>query len=390
MMDPSKLRAINKSLRAREKALQHLLALRNRQLKSVREKINAVTSSAQSKGKGGENRPDVETLLEETLGMSPSKVETHPRALGENWESDVLEPLQGKGKAPRDKWGGLFDDYESSGDEGGDEGRDSESAAPFTEEESYTNFWERLSRPASTALVHRLTAFIERTNSSDLSRFSVEAGGAGIECLITDFLSDVENEIYNHVSWRDAADEELDAAREGLEKYVMNQIYKAVFAEPQDIVQDNALAERSSRLQFITPDMLGVPESCRNDVVLGVAQEELCKMNSMSSPGEKIACIARACQVLFNVLNRTSGSRGRAGADDFLPAFIYTVLRARVPNLVSNIEFIRRYRNPSDLMSKSGYFFVNLRSAVEFIRTVDAKTLALSQEQWDAHINNHR
>ena len=262
----------------------------------------------------------------------------------------VMQSLPRRRRHQKESGGNLFDDYDSSGDEGEvlnmwSENPNDVHKATLTEEESYANFWERLSRPTSSNLVHHLRMFIERITS--VSRHAGVRNNSA-EGEVTDFLAKVENKIYAHVSWEDATDEELDAAREGLEKYVMSQIYKAVFAEPQDRILDEEISARCRGLHFITPDMLGVPNSCRNDVVLGLAQEELCRMNACNSPAEKIACVARSSQVLFTVLNRSSVSRGRAGADDFLPSLIYTVLRANVPQMWSNIEFIRRYRNPSD------------------------------------------
>lgn len=41
-----------------------------------------------------------------------------------------------------------------------------------------------------------------------------------------------------------------------------------------------------------------------------------------------------------------------AGADDFLPVYVYVVLRAAVPSLWSNIEFIQTYRDPSELLGQ--------------------------------------
>ncbi len=44
--------------------------------------------------------------------------------------------------------------------------------------------------------------------------------------------------------------------------------------------------------------------------------------------------------------------RHSIGADEFLPALIYTVLHANPLQLSSNLRFIGEYRNPSKLMSE--------------------------------------
>ncbi|CAN0493563.1 unnamed protein product, partial [Ectocarpus sp. 12 AP-2014] len=57
-------------------------------------------------------------------------------------------------------------------------------------------------------------------------------------------------------------------------------------------------------------------------------------------------------------------------ADDFLPVLIYVVLRARVPRLHSMCEYVQAFHSPVALMSRPGYCFVALRSAVEFLMTL--------------------
>ena len=103
-------------------------------------------------------------------------------------------------------------------------------------------------------------------------------------------------------------------------------------------------------------------------------------------------------------------SNSAPGCDDFLPLFIwYNILRhrylctltllnnylsydirvalqANVPHLCSNCEFIQAFHNPDNLMTKSGYFLVNLRSAIEFILSVDASSLTIDSEEFDRSI----
>ena len=92
--------------------------------------------------------------------------------------------------------------------------------------------------------------------------------------------------------------------------------------------------------------------------------------------------------MIFSVLNLKRGNddTSRPGADDFLPIFIYAVLKANVPSLHSNCEYIQNYHNPQALMSKSGYCFVNLRSAIEFILTLDASVLNMDEEAFNSEL----
>ncbi len=49
-----------------------------------------------------------------------------------------------------------------------------------------------------------------------------------------------------------------------------------------------------------------------------------------------------------------------AGADDFLPLLIFTVIHANPPNLASNLEYIQRFRYQSRMISESAYFYTQL------------------------------
>ncbi|CAN0558958.1 unnamed protein product, partial [Ectocarpus sp. 12 AP-2014] len=69
-------------------------------------------------------------------------------------------------------------------------------------------------------------------------------------------------------------------------------------------------------------------------------------------------------------------------ADDFLPVLIYVVLRARVPRLHSMCEYVQAFHSPVALMSRPGYCFVALRSAVEFLMTLNGAAVGMSEQEF--------
>jgi hypothetical protein len=134
---------------------------------------------------------------------------------------------------------------------------------------------------------------------------------------------------------------------EVIEEYILLKLKPLVLCPPSDIInQDNTLWIQLQTLQFLQPQHLEVPASKCNELVFQLACDELRKINSFFSPAAKLMCICKCADILFNylIIERNEESLACAGADDFLPLFIYTVIKAKVPYLFFNVHFITSYR----------------------------------------------
>lgn len=93
-------------------------------------------------------------------------------------------------------------------------------------------------------------------------------------------------------------------------------------------------------------------------------------MDTNQSPKEKLTCIVNCSKGIFEALKISKSSSGGdasgrsvASADDFLPVFIFIILKANPPRLKSNINYITRFSCPARLNSgEDGYFFTNMVS----------------------------
>ena len=266
-------------------------------------------------------------------------------------------------------------------------------------EMTYNGFLERLRRPGSRDLVDAVRRFMGAVlgplgDGSPPSEGEAEEldyayrGLRGIEGYAKSFFAGMEKTMETHPAWRYGSEATLLAARDGVEKYVMVKLCPFVLgADPVELEDDERLMRRTRALSFVTPDHLDIKPEVRNDVVWSIAGDELRKIERSNAPGDKIACVVNCCSVLFSVLNLARGDGdSRPGADDFLPVFIYVVLKARVPSLWVHSEFVRKFRNSADLMSKAGYCFVNLQSAIEFILNVDGSMLSCDTDEFDASL----
>ncbi|TYJ58062.1 hypothetical protein B9479_001157 [Cryptococcus floricola] len=88
--------------------------------------------------------------------------------------------------------------------------------------------------------------------------------------------------------------------------------------------------------------------------------------------------------LIRNTYGPSSGS-----ADAFIPILIFTLLRANPPNLISNIEYIQRFRRPSALSGEAAYYLSSLNGAVQFVETMDAGSLSgISQEEFEKKVED--
>ncbi|KAI6164564.1 hypothetical protein EDD17DRAFT_1561205 [Pisolithus thermaeus] len=194
--------------------------------------------------------------------------------------------------------------------------------------------------------------------------------------------------------WRNASDAEFDNAMEGMEKLVMNKLYDFTFipnlpllnpprpVTADDLERDRILMQRVALFQWVRPSHLDTAElgerrSCR-------CGPELCKVNHYKAPRDKLICILNCCKVIFGLLRHLQKDEG---ADSFVPILIYVVLKANPEHLLSNVEFVNRFRNPVKLQSEAGYYLSSLMGAVQFIETMDHTSLSnITQEEFERNV----
>ena len=84
-------------------------------------------------------------------------------------------------------------------------------------------------------------------------------------------------------------------------------------------------------------------------------------------------CILNCCKVIFGLIRHLGSDES---ADAFMPLLILVVLRANPPNLISNWEYIQRFRSPPRRTSESEYYLSSLAGAIAFIEQMDHTTLS--------------
>lgn len=204
---------------------------------------------------------------------------------------------------------------------------------------------------------------------------------------VQEFLRRLERKMRAHPLWRGYSKDDWEKTAEGLEKFVMLKIEKCAFQPtPRDRSLDEKLHYKIQSLSFLRMEHLEL--SCNRPEFEKRWQhcgEELEKINRFRSPRDKIVCILNCCRLITNVLRDNSASSDaiQVGADEFVPALIYVVLKTNPRNLHSNLDYIAAYRNPAKLKAEPGYFFTQIAMAVSFIQGLDQGLLNISPEEYN-------
>jgi hypothetical protein len=230
--------------------------------------------------------------------------------------------------------------------------------------------------------------------------------------IIGDFLEFIAKKMAQCEVWRAVSDAEFDNAREGMEKLVMNRLYNQTFSpaipppepssprkgrrrqEPpgpgrrgqhqEDVERDEVLAQKVRIYKWVSEEHLDIkPVGEKGRKFLHLAQQELLKIKSYRAPRDKIICILNCCKVIFGFL-RTSNSD--QSADAFVPLLIFTVLQANPDHLVSNVQYILRFRNQDKLGGEAGYYISSLMGAVQFIEGLDKTSLTVTDEEFEKNV----
>jgi len=236
--------------------------------------------------------------------------------------------------------------------------------------------------------------------------------------IIGDFLEFIAKKMAQCEVWRTVSDAEFDNAREGMEKLVMNRLYSQTFspaiptvvgsprkggrggrsavdqASPhgpgrrgqhqEDVERDEVIAQKIKIYGWIREEHLDInPIGEKGKKFLGLAQQELLKIKTYRAPRDKVICVLNCCKVIFGFLRN---SKSDQSADAFVPLLIYTVLQARPEHLVSNVQYIWRFRNQDKLGGEAGYYMSSLMGVVTFIENLDRTTLTITDEEFEKNV----
>ncbi|KAG5365685.1 Vacuolar protein sorting-associated protein 9a [Yarrowia sp. B02] len=231
--------------------------------------------------------------------------------------------------------------------------------------------------------------------------------------IIGDFKEFISNKIQQMQTppFVDMTENELVNMEEGIEKLIMNRLYSKTYSpevvkldnadsigvlhaknpsaaadgNEEDLIRDHVLEEKLQLWGWIEGRHLDIDDKFwkQGASFVTLASEELRKINNYRAPRDKMICVLNCCKVIFGLLRQT---KSEESADGFLPLLIYVVLKAQPQNLISNLNYIQRFRSNERLSGEPGYYLSSLLGAVAFVEQLDKSSLSITDEDFDTNL----
>ncbi|KAK6434119.1 hypothetical protein LTR95_009702 [Oleoguttula sp. CCFEE 5521] len=265
----------------------------------------------------------------------------------------------------------------------------------------FQDFYERAASQISTHIAI-LTARIGRRRDDDIAaprtgKTRARAGSGAKRGGSPASLSGGEMLTPSEVSHRKKARRALEVKRlaleEAVERSVCEKMYDRIWKHrsTDDDARDGKLRSRTAALSLVG---IGLKE-LHQDQEAGVdhirktaeeneaqifeslapAREALQRMDDEHHPLGKLQHLTAAHKSVVETLSQVFPAS--SSADEILPTLIYTLITTPPEGLdvISNLNFIQRFRASSKVDGEAAYCLVNLEASISFLETVDLSSL---------------
>eukprot|EP00727_Mastigamoeba_balamuthi_P000774 m51a1_g10694 hypothetical protein (856) ;mRNA; f:139062-143184 len=206
-------------------------------------------------------------------------------------------------------------------------------------------------------------------------RHRARAGAAPSELSlgVKSLLADAARAMRECPRWSALPDAVYAAQRMDMQRYVFRKLYRYLFERKELQQRDREFGDKVNKVRgTLTLEYLEVAEAYHDHDILDSAQRELEAMDQQHHPEDKLTCIFKCCTMLIYLLQ---GGGREAGADEFLPLFIYVVVQSNTHSVISNLEYesareyIGDYETEQDRGGELYCYYAHLYTAVTFVST---------------------
>lgn len=183
------------------------------------------------------------------------------------------------------------------------------------------------------------------------------------------------------------------ALEEAVERAVCEKVYQRIWRHrsTDDEERDHKLRSRTASLSLVgigLKELLMTGEELTEEErqkakekepeireYLSAAREDLHKMNEEKYPLGKLQHLTAAHKSIVEALSKIFPAT--SSADEILPTLIYALITMPPVdlNVISDLNFIHRFRSSSRMDGETAYCLVNLEAAISFLETVDLSSI---------------
>ena len=169
-----------------------------------------------------------------------------------------------------------------------------------------------------------------------------------------------------------------------IEDFIMRQIYVYIYPKKQ-LKTDLAFYNMTKKLDWVKPEHLDIKKVYIKQLANAILWIK--KIDEKKSIRDKLLCISSAYNIMNNTIKFSSGKNEDAGQDELTPIFQYIIIKAQLPRIFSNINYIKCFLNDIELTGELGFLFSQLESAACFIKDINNESFKLSEEEFNKKMN---
>ena len=173
----------------------------------------------------------------------------------------------------------------------------------------------------------------------------------------------------------------LASIKDQLENYILNKLYDKLF--PSEISEEDLyFYKKCERLSFIKPENVVKNKQLINENLLNEAIKYFQQIDDKLTPVDKMKCIEKGRNIIANSINFNSGKTG-LGVDDLNQPLIYALIKAKIQNLKTNIQYCELYLNDAQKLGQYGSIFTGFKFAFEIIKNMKySELIGVTEEQF--------
>jgi hypothetical protein len=177
------------------------------------------------------------------------------------------------------------------------------------------------------------------------------------------------------------------ALEETVERRACESIYGKIWRHKStlDEVRDEKLRSKTAALALLGTGLrdlgIEIPNATEEkekeaSTRLSLARESLAKMNDEKYPLGKLRHLITTHKAIVDTLTALLPST--SSADEILPTLIYTLITSPPEgiNIISNFQFIQRFRSANKMDGEAAYCLTNLEAAITFLEDVDLSSIS--------------